>query len=130
MSRRLVGGLLPVLVLLCGFALPAEAQEKMKAGMWTGAVLTPDGEAFDMSYDVSYMEDKLVIELILPADVGMGNVMATNPMQEAGFVIFTLDVGEVVNCELMAQDDGQYEGECIDSTGGAALMTMVPPTES
>lgn len=129
MSRRLLGAVLPMMVLMLGFAAPAAAQDKMTAGLWTGAVLTPEGEAFDLSYDVSYADDKLAIELILPADLGMANVLATNPMQEAGVVVFTLDVGEVVNCELMALEDGAYEGECVDSTGGAALMTMIPPED-
>jgi hypothetical protein len=129
MSRRLLGSALTVLILMSGLAAPTAAQDKIETGMWTGTVFTPDGEVIDLSYDVSYADDGLAIELILPADLGMGNIMAGSPMHEGDAIVFTLDVGEQVSCSLMAQDDGQFEGECIDSTGGAALMTMIPPED-
>ena len=131
MSRRFLGGMLPALLVMLAVATPAQAQaqDKMKTGLWTGTVFTPDGEVVDLAYDVTYDEDVLGIELILPADLGMGNIPAGNPMLEQGALTFSLEVGESVSCQLALNDDGSYEGECIDSTGGAALMTMIPPED-
>jgi len=129
MSRRRLGSMLPALVVMLGLAAPAAAQDKLEAGVWTGTVFTPDGDVIDLSYDVSYADDALSIELILPADLGEGNVMAENPMHEADTIVFTLDVGQQVSCTLMAQDDGQFEGECVDSSGEGALMIMIPPED-
>lgn len=129
MSKRLLGGLLPVLILFLGFAMPAAGQERLKEGLWTGTVFTPDGQVFDVSYDVSYAEDALGIELILPAEIGMGNIVAGGPVHEGEALSFTLEVGESVSCSLVAQADGSYEGECIDSTGEGAIMTMMPPED-
>jgi len=129
MSRRLLGGVLPVLVLTLGLAMPAAAQDKLTTGVWTGTVFTPDGQVFDLSYDVSYEDEQLGIELILPAEIGMGNIVADSPMFDQGSLAFSLEVGESVACQLAENEDGSYEGECIDSTGGAAVMTMIPPED-
>lgn len=129
MTRRLLGAVLPMMVLMLGLALPATAQEKMETGVWTGTVFAPDGQMFELSYDVSYADDALAIELFLPPETGIASLLAGDPMQDGGTLVFTLDVGEVVSCELSEQDNGQYEGECIDSTGGAGLMTMIPPED-
>ncbi|MFV1987320.1 MAG: hypothetical protein ACC682_08555 [Gemmatimonadota bacterium] len=129
MSRRLLERVLPALVIMLGLAAPATAQDRLEAGVWTGTVFTPDGEVIDLSYDVSYADDVLAIEIILPTDLGMGNVMAGNPMHEADTLVFTLDVGVQISCTLMAQDDGQFEGECVDSSGEGVLMTMIPPED-
>ena len=36
---------------------------------------------------------------------------------------FTLEVGVSVACSLLRQEDGHYEGECVDPSGDAALQT-------
>ena len=71
----------------------------------------------------------LGIELVPPPDLGMGSIPANNPMLEEGALMFSIDGGESVSCQLMEADDGSCEGECVDSTGGAAIMTMIPPDE-
>lgn len=126
MSRRMICGMLPALVLGFGLAAPAAGQEKLAAGTWAGTVLTPEGELIDLVWEVSYTDDALSIELIPPAEMG-GSLLAGNPVFDAGVLAFTIDVGETISCNLATQDDGSVEGECVDSTGGAAIMSMMPP---
>ena len=129
MSMRRGIGALSAVVLTLALAVPAAAQDRMAAGTWTGTVITPEGEVFDMMYDVSYADDVLAIDLIPPAEVGMGSVTTNEPVEEAGMLVFSFDIGQSINCSLQRQDDGSYEGECVDSTGGAAVMTMMPPAD-
>lgn len=129
MSRRSFTALVPAAVLFLGLAAPATSQDKMEEGVWTGTVFMPDGEMLDLFYDVSYDDGGLAIELILPPETGMGTLFAESPMYEAETLVFTLDVGEAVSCSLTEEDDGRFEGECMDSSGVGALMTMFPPEE-
>jgi len=126
MSRRIMCGMLPALVLGLGLVAPAAAQEKLATGTWTGTVLTPDGQLIELAWEVSYTDDALSIELIPPPEVSP-SLLAGNPVFDAGFLVFTIEVGETVSCNLATQDDGSIEGECVDSTGGAAIMSMMPP---
>ena len=82
-----------------------------------------------LTYDVSYTDDGLSIEFTLPAEAGMGTIPAGDPMYEADALVFTLDVGDSVSCNLLFQDDGYFEGDCVDSSGEGALMTMFPPED-
>ena len=127
MSRRMMA-VLPAVVLLVGLAVPTAGQEKLAEGTWTGNVFVPTGEVYDMEYVVSYGEaGALSIELIPPPEVGT-NIMANDPVFEAETLVFTIDVGQVISCNLAAQEDGSLEGECIDSTGEPAVMSMIPPS--
>lgn len=129
MSLRRLGGLLPALILFFSVAFPAAGQDRLKEGTWTGTVFAPDGQVFDLEYEVSYTDDALGIELFPPPEVGEGSIIAGNPTHEAETLAFTLNVGDTVSCALLKQDDGSYEGDCIDSSGEAALMTMIPPDD-
>ena len=127
MSRRIASGLMTIMVLTLALAAPAVGQDKLDEGVWSGSAFTPDGEVFDLSFDVSYADDMLAIELILPPEAGMGNIMVGDPVYEADTVAFTLKVGESISCSLAALDDGSFEGECVGASGEAAVMTMIPP---
>ena len=130
MSRPLLGSAVPVLILMFGLAAPTAAQDGLEAGMWTGTMFSPDGVVFDLSYDVSYADDALAIEMIPPADLGVGNIMFGDPMHDQDTLVFTLDVEDLhLNCTLMAQDNGQFEGECVGPSGEAGPMTMIPPED-
>ncbi|MDX1392923.1 MAG: hypothetical protein R3195_00975 [Gemmatimonadota bacterium] len=129
MSIRRFARVLPLPVLAFVLAGPVAAQDELEAGMWTGTVIDPNGEVFDLQYDVSYVDDALVIDLIPPPEAGMSTVPTSEPMVDGGTLVFTFDIGQSISCALQHQDDGSYEGECLDSTGGAAIMTMMPPVD-
>jgi len=127
MSKLNLARALPILVLGLGLAAPVAAQEKLSEGTWIGSVVTPEGELIDLTWEVSYVEDALTIELIPPPEMG-SSIFAANPVFEADMLMFTIDVGQPISCSLATQDGGALEGECVDSTGGAAIMSMMPPS--
>lgn len=129
MSMRRAVRVLPLLCLAFALAAPAAAQDRLEAGLWTGTVIDPNGEVYDIQYDVSYADDALVIDLIPPPEAGMSTVPTSDPMLEGGTLVFTFDIGQSISCALQHQDDGSYEGECLDSMGDAAIMTMMPPVD-
>lgn len=130
MSARIRYGALVALTLALFAAFPAMAQEKMAEGTWTGMVIPPEDDMVDLEYLIVYGEEGLEIELVLPPEMGMGNLMAGEVTHDGESLTFTLEVGETVSCSLMREDDGHFEGECFDSSGIGALMTMFPPDGS
>lgn len=107
------------------------AQERIHEGTWTGMVVPPGEEIVEVEYRVSYGEAGLEIELVPPPDLAPP-LPATEILHDGEVLSFTLEVDATltVSCALYRQDDGRYEGECIDPSGEAALMTMFPPAES
>lgn len=126
MPKHLRTGL-AALVAATLLAVPAAAQDKLAVGTWTGVVIAPDDQVWDIDYEVWYDEEgALAVELTPPPDVG-GPIAASNVSLTADALSFTLEVGETVRCQLLLIEDGHYEGECIDSNGEAGIMSMFPP---
>ena len=130
MSRRLIrAGLFVAFATLC-LALPATAQDRVTEGTWTGTAYAPTGEVFDLEVVVRYEEDALSIEIVPPPDSGMGTFPTSDAMFEENTLTFTFDPsGTVISCTLAGQEDGSFEGECLDSTGEAAIMSIFPPAD-
>lgn len=105
----------------------ASQETRLTEGMWTGTVYPPDGELIELEYEVSYGEEGLAIVLYPPAETGVGSVTADDPVYEALTLTFTLVVGDTIMCTLFEEEDGHLEGDCVDSSGEPALMTMFPP---
>ena len=126
MPKHLRTGL-AALVAATLLAVPAAAQEKLAVGTWTGVVIPPDEAPLDIDYEVWYDEEgALAIELTPPPDMG-GPIAASEVSLTVDALSFTLEVGDTVRCQLLLIDDGHYEGECIDSSGEAGIMSMFPP---
>lgn len=131
--KRWRGAVAVVAFGLAGVAA-ADAQEttagqdaRLAEGMWTGTVYPPEGELIELEYEVSYGEEGLAIVLHPPAETGVGSVTADDPVYEALTLTFTLVVGDTIMCTLFEEEDGHLEGDCVDSSGEPALMTMFPP---
>lgn len=130
MSKRWWGA--PAVGFALAFALAGHARAQdatLEEGMWTGTAYPPDGDMIELEYEVSYGETGLVIVLHPPAELGVGTLNADDPVYEAGALSFTLMVGDTVQCTLYQEEDGHLEGDCIDSSGEPALMTMYPPAD-
>lgn len=48
---------------------------------------------------------------------------------EDGDLHFNWNPGVDLICVLEDQQDGSYTGECVDPSGEAGVLTMVPPEE-
>ncbi|MDX1578033.1 MAG: hypothetical protein R3266_06095 [Gemmatimonadota bacterium] len=81
----------------------------------------------DLEYLVAYGEDGLEITLVPPPDLNIENVPAADIFHDGETLTFTIDVGTNVQCTLFREEDGAFEGECVDEAGEGGLMTMVPP---
>ncbi len=125
LDRRLPA--LALITVALFLAAPLQAQDRLQQGTWSGMVYPPDADMIPLDYAIRYEDDTLVLELLPPAEMGMGAIPADNPTFVEGTLSFTLNVGEVISCSLFQGDDGHLEGECVDSTGGGATMTMFPP---
>lgn len=134
MSMKSWRGALAALTLVFACVTTASAQEteeerRLTEGMWTGTAYPPDGSMIELEYEVSYGERGLAIVLHPPAESGVGPVTADDPVYGALTLTFTLVVGDTIMCTLFEEEDGHLEGDCVDSSGEPALMTMFPPAE-
>ena len=57
----------------------------------------------------------------------MGSVSTRGVLFDGVSLTLTLEVGVSVACSLLLQDDGHFEGECIDPSGVESWITMFPP---
>jgi hypothetical protein len=114
-------------LVLAGTVRAQEQEKRLAEGMWTGTVYPPDGDLIELEYEVSYGDDGLAIVLHPPAEVGVGPLAADDPVYDVQTLSFTLMVGDTVLCTLLEEEDGHFEGDCVDASGEPALMTMFPP---
>ena len=117
------------LAAVLAFSASANAQQaapQLEAGRWTGVVTPPDGNAVDVTYDVAYDADKLLITVNAGEH---GSFKAIEPKFEAGKITFGLQVGSDLHCVLNAKEEG-FGGLCTEAGGdisSAGTMTMLPP---
>lgn len=60
------------IVVLVGIGIGASstAAQELAEGTWTGSVMEPDGEGFDVTYEVAYEDGALTIAIVPPARSG------------------------------------------------------------
>ena len=108
-------------------ALASAQQPKLETGTWTGVVVPPDGQSADVTYDVATKNDTLTITI----NAGQfGTFPAQHVKLEADKLTFAFTPGPDVQCTLVKHEDGSYVGDCLDESGGAAHMTMLPPKKT
>ncbi|MDH3733227.1 MAG: hypothetical protein OEU54_06810 [Gemmatimonadota bacterium] len=109
-------------------AWPALGQD-LPTGVWSGTVSPPDQAGFDVSYEVSYDDEgALKIDLIPPAGLGAPASIPFESLEfEDGSLTFSWFGGTALTCELTQQEDGSFEGECVDTGGTPGILVMVPP---
>ena len=128
MRHTFIGGLAAVAAAVL-FAFPVSAQE-LPAGMWTGSVTTPDGDVIEVEYDVVHGEEGLAIAIIPPPGLApQDRFEFENVALEDGVLTFNWSPGVWLDCALDLQEDGSYEGECLDEEGAPGILRMVPPGE-
>ena len=119
--------LILLLTLAC-LAVPTLWAQTLQEGAWTGTAVGPDGQPFDLVFNVSETEGALAILLDV---AGQGTFPVDNINLQGKELTYTIATGgAVLSCSLMAQDDGRYEGECVDLQGAPGQVTMIPPASS
>ena len=121
-QRRL---LLPLAGLFLFLGMPdAALGQKLQTGTWTGTAMSPEGEMFAVTYDVSISGDTTKISV----DVGAEGAFDFYDVKVlADRITFYFVPGPTISCTLMVQEDKSYKGECADESGGAGVLHMIPP---
>ena len=122
--RKLLRLVCLVAVLGAGSLSVANAQ-KLETGTWTGTVVDPGGQSYDVTFVVQTAGDSLKI------DMTGGPEGATFPFLDIRFdngkLMFQWEPGSPVNCTLEPVATGGFSGPCTDDDGESGLLTMVPP---
>ena len=117
--------LVALLLITCVAAAPIPHIQEIQAGSWTGTATPPEGQVFDVVFEVK-TEEGLAITLRI-AEPQMV-LTASEPKLEGRILSFSLSVEQnELTCALERQDDGSFQGECIDLDGGAGYLVMNPP---
>ena len=100
--------------------------QTLQEGAWTGTAVSPDGEIFGLTYNVSHPDGVLSIMMEVP---GQGSFPLNAVALADGELSFSFEAGNFLTCVLTQQDDGGFEGECLadDGSSGQLTMTMMPP---
>jgi len=118
--------LLPTVAGLCLLPVAPNAlhAQKLETGTWTGTATSPDGEVYEVTYDVRMSGDTTKISVNAGAE---GTYAFSNLKILEDRITFYFTPGPTLNCTLMLQEDKSYRGDCVDEGGGAGILHMVPP---
>ncbi len=124
LSRALAAASLAALL-----AVSPTLGQGLTAGTWSGTIAPPDDPVFDVEYEVSYDEEGALQMAVLPppASGAPPRIPFQDVVLEDGTLTFSWNAGVTLNCELLLQEDGSFEGECVDASGVPGILTMVPP---
>ncbi len=117
--------LVALLLITCVAAAPIPYIQEIQAGSWTGTATPPDGQIIDVVYEVKTEEGLAITLRISEAQMVLP---ASEPKLEGSILTFGLSVEQdELTCTLERQNDGSFQGECIDLDGGAGYLVMNPP---
>lgn len=100
----------------------ASAQD-IATGTWTGTISPPGGSPLEITYEVAATADGFSVLVNGPGEPLPGSDVVVGDDR----LTFTFEPGTPVDCVLMLQDDGRYEGECVDAGGDPGVLVMIPP---
>lgn len=103
--------------------VPTHAQP-LPVGRWTGEIIGPEGQAEVVTYDVTNAHDTLAIRL---TSAKFGSFTFDNVVLKGEVLTFGWEPGTRLECLLVRQRDGRYEGTCEDIQGTSGQMRMQPP---
>ncbi len=130
MTRHTLAGGLAGAALAVLLAVPGSAQE-LQAGLWSGTVSSPEGQSFEIHYEVVYGEEGLEIAIIPPPEAPQDRYELSGIELEDGLLTFgwSPEPELWVDCALQLHEEGYYEGECVAGDGESGILKMIPPDE-
>jgi hypothetical protein len=96
----------------------------MQQGTWSGSITPPNSGSVQVTFDVVMAGDTTKITA---KGTPAGDLPFSNVRVAADRVTFSFDVGTIVSCTLMTQENGGYKGNCLDSNGDTGVIEMLPP---
>ncbi len=114
------------LTLAC-FAAPALWAQALQNGMWNGNIAGPDGQNLPITIEVENADDVLTMTLHTE---GYGSFPFSDLVLDGADLTFTFvpPSNDSVSCALKRQEDGSFEGECVDTKGEGGQLIMNPPS--
>ncbi len=101
--------------------------QTLQEGAWTGTAVTPEGQTFGLTYNVSHSDS--VLSIMLDVE-GQGTFPLNDVGLADGELSFSFEAGNFLTCVLTQQDDGGFEGECLADDGTSGQLTMMPPVST
>lgn len=106
-----------------------QSDDKLETGRWEGSLTPMNHPEMEnpVSYDVSYVDGELAINIIGPNST----VMETkDPRVQNDTLHFSFEEPEeqvVLTCKMASTGDHAFEGRCADDSGKWALFRMRYP---
>ena len=121
---KIVTTLCTTICLAALMVVPGLQAQDLVSGKWTGTVVDPDGEVFNVTYDIETANDTLTVMMNSP----MGPFPLRNINVDGDHITFTWST-RVANlkCDVERQEDGSYTGDCVLDNGASGQLLMVPP---
>ena len=107
-------------------AAPIPFLQQLQDGNWPGTATDPEGATADVIYEVKTTDEGQQLTIQIP-EAGMA-LPATELKLEGDKLTFTLSIDmDDIACVLERQENGSFEGACIDQSGGTGWLVMNPP---
>ena len=104
---------------------PVDAQ--LTPGTWTGTMSPPGNQSVGVSYEVAETDGALSI-VMSASEVGMSFPL-NDVSLDGDTLTFWWAPGDRVECTLLQQENGSFEGTCTDGgANGEGTLTMRPPS--
>lgn len=121
---KIVTTLCATICLAALMVVPGLQAQDLVSGKWTGTVVDPDGEVFNVTYDIETANDTLTVLM----NSLMGQFPLRNINVDGDHITFTWSTRVAkLNCDLERQEDGSYTGDCVFGNGNSAQLLMAPP---
>ncbi len=109
---------------LAGVRLQAQTLE---TGKWKARMLPPDSEYLDLLLNVEGAGDSLQLTLEVPSY--QAQTFPVYRVRLAGdHLSFRWRLGVQLDCSVDRQEDGSFQGGCLDPRGGRGPILLIPPS--
>ncbi len=122
--KRTAAGLGMVTLLTMWVTTPAGAQE-LARGTWTGTMSPPGTPSVDVTYEVG--ESGGALSIVMNGGP-QGSTPFNDEQLDGDELTFWWEPGIRVDCTLLRQEDGSFEGPSPPAGGEEGTLTMVPPS--
>ncbi len=118
-----------LLALTTCLLIGCQSNGKLETGRWTGSLTPMNHPEMEnpLSYNVSYADDELAIDIIGPDSTVM---RARDPRIQNDTLHFSFKEPEeqvLLTCKMAGNGDNRFAGRCTDKSGKWAYFTMRYP---
>lgn len=100
--------------------------QELASGTRAGEVVNPDGQIFEVTFDIVREGDALAITVDVP---GVAVLPLSDIVIDEDRLSFRWQPGQPISCELWRTEAGGFGGACADATGVEGHMRIFPPGE-